>query len=259
MDQPLKLKSDDEADIEEDKEQGRQRTRQEIQAEYASLMVVAVAATTQVAAVLEEVDLLQGQFIWFPTTNAAMMDQGEQTVSLSEGLQQKGLKQVAMPCTGNCPVYAVVQALAGITFVEYSGQLVELSRGWDKMANNASAEEFRNYFQEYGSSLSAIMDLLEDRIWGSNDILATYGMLLQRAILAISLNVDGSGWGAIHYQPDTVRGAKGVSNMWHAVKTGKELSRTEAPVLLFCTTQGITMQRTYTDVERETFQMKMWI
>ncbi|KAG2760170.1 hypothetical protein Pcac1_g27836 [Phytophthora cactorum] len=237
MDQPLKLKSDDEADIEEDKEQGRQRTRQEIQAEYASLMVVAVAATTQVAAVLEEVDLLQGQFIWFPTTNAAMMDQ----------------------------VYAVVQALAGITFVEYSGQLVELSRslkqgrGWDKMANNASAEEFRNYFQEYGSSLSAIMDLLEDRIWGSNDILATYGMLLQRAILAISLNVDGSGWGAIHYQPDTVRGAKGVSNMWHAVKTGKELSRTEAPVLLFCTTQGITMQRTYTDVERETFQMKMWI
>ncbi|KAF1772065.1 hypothetical protein GQ600_10713 [Phytophthora cactorum] len=50
-DQPLELKSDDETDVVEDKEQERQRARQEIQADNASLMVVAVAATTQVAAV----------------------------------------------------------------------------------------------------------------------------------------------------------------------------------------------------------------
>ncbi|KAF1772066.1 hypothetical protein GQ600_10714 [Phytophthora cactorum] len=149
-----------------------------------------------------------------------MMDQGEQTVSLSERRQQKGLKDVTTRGTGNCQAYAIAQALAGSTFEEYSDQLVELSSAlkqgcaahaltdfsltfphqarkapcWDKMANKLQQ---RN--SEYGSSSSAISDLIEDRIWGSNDILAAYGMLLQRGIVVISHNVGGSGCGAIHY------------------------------------------------------------
>ncbi|EGZ18844.1 hypothetical protein PHYSODRAFT_461089, partial [Phytophthora sojae] len=96
------------------------------------------------------------------------------------------LAQAATALKKGCAARAFIDFPLKYPHAQRKQTLIQLRRGYEKMTQPVSEEEFRRYLTEYGSSSSDPAVFLPEKLWGSNNTLATYGIMLQRDIFVIS-------------------------------------------------------------------------